>query len=137
VVSCQSHEVQQGQVQGPAHLGWGNLWYHYRLGDKRIESSPVKKDLGILVDEKLVMGHQCSLADLKTNRILGCIKSSVASSSREGILPLCSALVTPHPESCMQLWSHQHRKDMELLEPVQRMPQKLSEGWNPSAVRKG
>jgi len=27
--------------------------------------------------------------------------------------------------------------DMELLEQVQRSPQKRSEGWNPSAVRKG
>jgi len=40
-------------------------------------------------------------------------------------------------ESCIQLWSPQHRKAMDLLEQVQRRPQKLSEGWNPSAVRKG
>jgi len=32
---------------------------------------------------------------------------------REGILPLCSALVRIPQESCVQLWSPQHRKDME------------------------
>jgi len=62
------------------------------------------------------MSHKCVLAAQKANRILGCIKRSVASRLREVILPLCSALVRPHLESCIQLWSSQHRKDMDLLE---------------------
>jgi len=52
----------------------------------------------------------------------------MASRSREVILPLCSALVRSHVESCIHLWSPQHREDMELLEGVQRRATKMIRG---------
>ncbi|PKU43420.1 rna-directed dna polymerase from mobile element jockey-like [Limosa lapponica baueri] len=106
---CQHHEVQPGQVQGPAP-GSGQCQAQIQVGQRMTESSP-EEDLGVLVDEKLNMTLQCTLTGQKASCILGCIKRCVASRSREVILPLYSALVRPHLEYCIQLWSPQHGKE--------------------------
>ncbi|KAJ7427804.1 hypothetical protein WISP_03827 [Willisornis vidua] len=58
-----------------------------------IWSTPREKDFRMVVDEKFDMSQYCALAAQKAKHVLRCIKSSVASKSKEVILPLCSLLV--------------------------------------------
>lgn len=90
-----------------------------------------------MVDKKLDISQPFALATQKTKHVLGCIKRSVSSRVRELILPLCSSLGRPHPEFCIQLWGHWHRKDMNLLNQVQRRPPRWCGGWNSSAMKTG
>ncbi|KAJ7395722.1 hypothetical protein BTVI_151964 [Pitangus sulphuratus] len=75
-----------------------------QVRDEQTENSPAKKNLGVLVDERLDSSWQCVLEAQKATCILGYIKRIVAGRSREMILPLYSTLIRPHMEYCVQLW---------------------------------
>jgi len=66
------------------------------------------------------VNQQCAFTAWKASGILGSIRRGMARRVREVIVPLCSALVRPQLEYCIQVWGFQHRRVVELLGKVQR-----------------
>ncbi|CAM5083682.1 unnamed protein product [Natator depressus] len=64
------------------HLGINKKNFCYKLGTHHLEVTEEEKDLGILIDHRMTMSHQCDMTMKKANVVLGCIRRGISSRDR-------------------------------------------------------
>ncbi|KAJ7404101.1 hypothetical protein WISP_147390 [Willisornis vidua] len=100
------------------HFSQNNPMQHYRLGEEKWKRCLQKRTWGA-GQQQLNMSQQCAQVAKKASSILACVRNSVASWTREGIVLLYFALVRPHLKSCVWLWAPHDKKDIVVLKHVQ------------------
>ena len=111
-------------------------WFHCYKPSLNPRSSPTKfvplldqlkkeKDLGLTISADMKVSEQCGIATAKGNKILGLITRNIVYKEKDIIIPLCKTIVMPHLEYCIQAWRPYRKKDIDVLEIVQRRAAKM------------
>ena len=107
------------------HTGHGNEDAQYTMGDTVLNTTLKEKDLGLTISADMKVSEQCGIAAAKGNQILGLIRRNIVYKEKELIIPLYKTIVRPHLEYCIQAWRPYHKKDIDMLERVQRRATKM------------
>ena len=76
--------------------------------------------LGVSMNAKMKVSEQCRIAASKGNQVLGMIRRNITYKEKSFIVPLYKAIVRLHLYYCIQAWRPYLRKDIDMLEKIQR-----------------
>jgi hypothetical protein len=116
---------------GVMHYGAKNPIFEYSM--KREGSDPhiltstsLERDLGVMMSNKLKWADHIQSAVAKANRAIGIIRNSFKSLDLISLRLLYCSLVRPHLDYAVSVWNPYFKKDINLLEGVQRRATKLT-----------
>ena len=110
------------------HTGPGNTGMNYEMGGSILSKTVKEKDLGVTMNANMKVSEQCRIAASKGNQVLGMIRRNITYKEKKFDIPLYKAIVRPHLEYCIQAWNPYIRKDIDMLEKIQRRATKFIPG---------
>jgi hypothetical protein len=110
------------------HVGKNNQHFQYSMNNVIMESVEQQRDLGVIITNDLKHEKQVEKSVKNASRMLGFIARTFEYKSKNIMIPLYKALVRPHLEYAVQLWSPNLRKDINKMEKIQRKATKMIPG---------
>ena len=103
------------------HTGHGKEDAQYTMGDSVLNTTVKENYLGLTISTDMKVSEQCAIAAAKGNQI----RRNIVYKEKELIIPLYKTIVRPHLEYCIQAWRPYRKKDIDILERVQRRATKM------------
>ena len=110
------------------HIGGNSLRYDYKLGPDSLIKVDSEKDLGVYIHETLCPSIHIAEAVKTANKKLGQLIRTLSYRDRFNFVTLYKSHVRCHLEYCVQAWSPWLKKDIELLEAVQKRAVRCIQG---------
>ena len=98
---------------------------NYEMGGTILSKTVKEKYLGVTMNTNMKVSEQCRIAASKGNNVLGMSRRNITYIENSLIVPLYKAIVRPQLEYCIQAWNPHLRKDIDMLEKIQRRATKL------------
>ena len=108
--------------------GPGNTGMNYEMGGTILSKSVKEKVLRVTMNANMKVSEQYRIAASKGNHALGMIRRNITYKEKGLMVPLYKTIVSPHLEYCIQSMSPYLRKDIYMLEKIQRRETKLIPG---------
>ena len=119
------HVLTLGRHQDIKHA------HRYCLNDQELEHVFQEKDLGVIFDTELKFEEHIAAKVNKANSIIGVIRRSFHYLGEDLFKTLYTTFVRPHLEYAEAVWAPFLKKNINMIENVQRRATKLVDGfWN-------
>ena len=105
------------------HTGPGNTGMNYEMRGTILSTTGKEKYLGVTMNANMKVSEQLRIAASKGNQVLGMIRINITYKEKSLTSPLYKAIVRPHLEYCIQVWSPYLRKDIYICLKKYRVEQ--------------
>ena len=110
------------------HIGRSNPHYDYQLNNNLLQTTMEEKDLGVYVTPDWKSAAHVGKVAAKANSMVGRINRTFSYMDADMFKALYPSMIRSHMEYAAQAWSPHLRKDINLLEQVQRRATRLVQG---------